>query len=201
VGARAENSFPYPSEAIAYVALPSINLLTVLSSLRPVQPGRFITMTPDEIQKLIEENRVLTEENAILRRKLLEARDPEPIERPTVRRVRVLISMACCTLDRVKHLWRISMGNKERFFKRLRDVWEFFLQEDWSLSDLFPPTAEKKQRSKPVCKFCQAPIQWIKDFARYLPHNEDGSRHRCQEYRHRNREEPLTPELLASVPY
>jgi hypothetical protein len=159
---------------------------------------------PERIAAMEREIESLRAENSSLRRKLTEARNPDPIDRPSLKRVKKLVSNACCGIDRVKNKWRVWMGKKERFFKRLRDVWEFFLREDWALSDLFPPP-KPKPAPKPVersrCKYCESPILWIAGWmGKMLPHDEPGKRHRCAEY-YRERGEPLPLTMLESVPF
>lgn len=93
-------------------------------------------MTPEErIEQLERELEAARAESAALRRKLAEAKNPAPVERPSFRRVKQMASAACCILERVGGKIQARMGDKVRIFKRLRDAWEFFLQEEWSLSD------------------------------------------------------------------
>jgi hypothetical protein len=70
---------------------------------------------------------------------LKRAKDPRPVERPTLWRVFQLARSALMQVKRIKGGWLLSMGQKlQRRFIRLRDIWELLSQENWYLGDIFP---------------------------------------------------------------
>ncbi|MEG3436517.1 hypothetical protein V0288_05245 [Pannus brasiliensis CCIBt3594] len=162
-------------------------------------------MTPEErIEQLERELETARAENAALRRKLARAKDASPVERPSFKRVKQMASLACCILERVGGKVQARMGDKVRIFKKLRDAWEFFLQEEWSLSDLFPPPKPKpvrKPAEKPRCKFCDAEIHWSQDFmGKFRPYDAPGKRHQCAEY-YRANGKPIPILMQDLVPF
>ena len=54
----------------------------------------------------------------------------------------LILALAAC-LDvspfAVSGGWILSMGNMKRGFKKLRDIWELLIVEDWPLTELFCP--------------------------------------------------------------
>lgn len=70
--------------------------------------------------------------------KIRRAKDISPIERPTLRRVMQLAADACLTVQRVKGGWMLKIGDLARRFKRLKQIWELLITDDWMLSEIFP---------------------------------------------------------------
>lgn len=93
-----------------------------------------------EVERLSAE---LNRANAIIRR----ARDASPVQRPSLRRVLVLVGEACMDLMRVKGGWMLKLGRSmARRFRKLSQIWELLIQDDWSLAELFtePPKVPKR---------------------------------------------------------
>lgn len=97
-----------------------------------------------EIELLELENQQLREQISQLQLQLKEARvslkrarDPNPLDRPSFKRVSFLARQACMNLQRVRGGWELSMGHLKRKFSRLLDIWKILTEEDWYLSDLF----------------------------------------------------------------
>jgi hypothetical protein len=68
------------------------------------------------------------------------AKDISPVEKPSLKRVLALAQAAC--LDVIKSAegnWILSMGRLRRSFKKLRDIWDLLIVDDWFLEDLFSP--------------------------------------------------------------
>lgn len=70
-------------------------------------------------------------------RTLRRAKDISPIERPTLKRVMQLAREACLTVQRVKGGWMLKIGDLSRRFKRLREIWELLITDNWVLTELF----------------------------------------------------------------
>ena len=101
---------------------------------------------------LLEECRRLEREVADLRTELKEqkqviarAKDARPIKRSPFLRVLKLVRNACMDLKRVTGGWLLTFGNNERKFKRLNQVWDLFIADDWVLSEIFNPVTPPKQ--------------------------------------------------------
>ena len=101
---------------------------------------------------LLEECRRLEREVADLRTELKEqkqivarAKDARPIKRSPFLRVLKLVQSACMDLKRVAGGWLLTFGNNERKFKRLNQVWDLFIADDWVLSEIFNPVAPPKR--------------------------------------------------------
>lgn len=65
------------------------------------------------------------------------ARDVSPIERPSLKRVLKLAQDACLAVQRVRGGWMLKLGNLARRFKRLSQIWELLITDNWILSELF----------------------------------------------------------------
>lgn len=120
-------SFPAPTRA----AHPE-------AQLNPDQP-RQMEQPLDELERLKAENERLTRELAEARTAIRRAKDPTPVQRPTRERIEKFAADAFIRLERVKGGWLLKMGKLVRHFRFLRQIWEILTQEDWVLSDLFPP--------------------------------------------------------------
>jgi hypothetical protein len=95
-----------------------------------------------------EEIKRLRAEVAELKLRLAKAKNPDPVERPSLRRVMVLCANACMKLEKLNGLWVLSLGNLSRTFKRLKEIWDLFIQEDWILSNIFPQMSVPKPKQK-----------------------------------------------------
>ena len=90
-----------------------------------------------EIQRLCEQNdemcdRIRTQTETINR-----AKDITPVSRPSFRRVLSLARAACLDLCKCPGGgWFLSMGQRVRKFKTLRQIWDILCLDDWFLSDL-----------------------------------------------------------------
>lgn len=84
--------------------------------------------------------------NAIIRR----AKDPDPVQRPSLKRVLKLVSEACMNLSRVPGGWLLKLGSLARRFRKLSQIWEILLQDDWVLSEVFTEPVKVRSRSIPV---------------------------------------------------
>jgi hypothetical protein len=76
------------------------------------------------------------------------AKDISPVEKPSLKRVLALARAACLdVLKSAEGNWILSMGRLRRSFKKLRDIWDLLVVDDWFLEDLFspppPPTVPK----------------------------------------------------------
>ncbi len=150
-------------------------------------------MTPEEYEKLIRE---LEKENSELKEKLARAKDPEPCKRPTFNHVQQLVKNCCLDLTRKLKNGKtkgfiVSLGKKTRVFKRLKDVFLFVTQAEWTLDELFPPYDPKKPKQpKPkTCQYCNRLVKWHKEWNNekwgfdFTLQNPDGTRHKCHEYK------------------
>lgn len=122
-------------------------------------------MTPEEadrFERLEKEIAALREQLKAAENTVRRAKDPNPVQRPSLKRVFKLVHDACMTLTRKANGWLLKLGNKERVFKRLTQIWELLLTDDWSLGDIFPPKEEDRswrdaegRLPKPVLRFPQ----------------------------------------------
>lgn len=96
--------------------------------------------TEAKLRQLEAENERLRAELKAERNTIRRAKDPTPVKRPSHKRIMKLVADACMKLVKIKCGWVLSLGHLERFFKRRGEVWELLIQEDWKLSDIFPPT-------------------------------------------------------------
>lgn len=92
-----------------------------------------------ELNHILTKNEHLTAENQSLRRTVAEAKDISPIQRPPFNRVKALAANACMTLQRLPNGWLLKLGHLERRFRFLKQIWQILIQDDWALSDVFPP--------------------------------------------------------------
>lgn len=111
----------------------------------------------DELQRLKEQIERLEAENKQLKDKLARAKDPTPVERPSIERCKRIAADACMSIERTDRGWRFRMGGEvcKRVFTRLRDLWEFLLQDEWLIEDLggfHPPDALIPQKVKVLPK-------------------------------------------------
>lgn len=96
----------------------------------------------EETGKLKAENEQLRAELAIANSKLRRCKDPDPVQRPSWKRVIRLVHDACLDLQRVKGGWLLKFGRLVRRFRFLKEIWEILTAESWLISELFPPVKE-----------------------------------------------------------
>ena len=116
-----------------------------------------------EVEKIKAENAQLAKDAANAKTALRRAKNPQPVERPSVKRMLSIVTDAFMCLRQVfkgsklnkdgKSLvpkpcgWELSMGNLKRKFRFLKEIWDLLTQEYWFLTDIFPPVpAPKKSR-------------------------------------------------------
>ena len=93
-----------------------------------------------EIERLRRENEELLNQYSRVSEAMRRAKNPDSVVRPSLKRLLGFVLDACMQLRRVVGGWELSLGQtKKRIFKRLKDIWEIFVQENWYLSDIFPP--------------------------------------------------------------
>lgn len=114
------------------------------------------------IDEIVTENERLSEENAALKKKIKEfgsamrrAKDISPVMRPTLKRVLKLAHDASLTIARVTGGWMLKLGNLTRRFKRLTQIWELLIEDDWILSEIFTtpePIRVRRVLPKPILR-------------------------------------------------
>lgn len=68
------------------------------------------------------------------------AKDISPVQRCSFIRVLRLARAACLDVSKTATgEWILSMGSMTRQFKRLKQIWELLIPEEWNLMDLFDP--------------------------------------------------------------
>ncbi|AFZ32227.1 hypothetical protein Glo7428_3767 [Gloeocapsa sp. PCC 7428] len=105
-------------------------------------------MSQDELRALRERVAELEQQLKAAENTIKRAKNPDPVERPTLKRVLKLVRDACMTLVRTASGWVLSLGNKQRKFRRLFDIWELLLVDDWLLSEIFPESEQPRPRSR-----------------------------------------------------
>lgn len=122
-----------------------------------------------EIEKIKSENVQLAKDAANARTALRRAKNPQPVERPSVKRILSIVNDAYMSLKQLFNGfklvkgkgrvpkccgWELSMGNlKRRRFHSLKEIWELLTQEEWFLSDIFPPVSNRVKRLAPRLPF------------------------------------------------
>lgn len=82
------------------------------------------------------------EEIARLNKTLRHAKDANPVQRPSLKRVMKLAIDACMEVSRVAGGWLLKFGKLTRRFRNLHQIWLIFMADSWYLSDVFPPVKE-----------------------------------------------------------
>lgn len=67
------------------------------------------------------------------------AKDITPVSRPSLKRVLGLAHSACLEVKKVTGGWLLKLGQLTRRFRSLKDIWSILIQDNWLLSDIFPP--------------------------------------------------------------
>jgi hypothetical protein len=97
------------------------------------------------IAELEAENERLLNELRKARNVIANAKDIEPIQRLSEKRVAKMAASACLELVRHKVKgWLIRMGNKSQWYRSLWDIWAILSGEDWKLSEIIPSTVTPK---------------------------------------------------------
>lgn len=97
------------------------------------------------IAELEAENERLTEALRKAHITIANAKDIDPIQRLSEKRVAKMAASACLKLVRHKVKgWVISIGNACQWYRSLWDIWAILSQESWSLSELIPSTITPK---------------------------------------------------------
>ena len=99
----------------------------------------------DELEKLKAENERLKKELAAAQNTITRAKDINPVQRPSWKRVLQLVRDACMELNRVRGGWELRLGSLKRRFRFLKQIWEILTAVDWSLSEIFPPDGKRKR--------------------------------------------------------
>lgn len=99
-----------------------------------------------ELAKLKAQNRHLTDELTKANKTIKRAKDPNPVQRPSKKRVSRLVSDACMTVARIARAWLLKMGNLERRFRTLKDIWQILISDDWSLTEIFSVNRSRPPR-------------------------------------------------------
>lgn len=120
------------------------NLRAILAQLRWLEKDLMDKL--EQNKRLQEEAQRLRADNEQLRQQLTNtaaamrrAKDPNPVQRPSAKRVMRLAADACMNLAKTAKGWELSFGSLKRSFRYLKQIWEIFTAEDWLLSDLFAP--------------------------------------------------------------
>ena len=90
-----------------------------------------------EIARLREDNEQMRDRIRAQTETINRAKDINPVERPSFKRVLALAQAAC--LDLCKNPaggWFLSLGQRVRKFKSLRQIWDILCLDDWFLEDL-----------------------------------------------------------------
>lgn len=99
-----------------------------------------------ELERLRKENEALKQKVKAANNTIRRAKDISPVERPSLRRVMKIANDALMTVTKEGGRWILKMGHKNRSFKRLGQLWELLIKDDWFLSDIFPPPEPPKER-------------------------------------------------------
>jgi hypothetical protein len=130
------------------VELPDENSLDADRVQEPIEnpPGVEPIEFPDLESALAEIARLRTQNDELLNRvrsqseQIRIAKDISPVERPSLKRVLALAQAACLDLCKsAEGNWILSMGRLKRGFKKLRDIWDLLISDEWYLMDLFSP--------------------------------------------------------------
>jgi hypothetical protein len=106
-----------------------------------------------EIARLRTQNEELIKLVRSQSEKIQSAKDISPVEKPSLKRVLALARSAC--LDVFKNAegsWILSMGPLKRSFRKLRQIWDLLIVDDWYLDELFspPPPPPPPLAAKPL---------------------------------------------------
>jgi hypothetical protein len=97
------------------------------------------------IAELEAENERLTEALRKARVTIANAKDIDPIQRLSEKRVAKMAASACLKLVRHKVKgWVIRMGNAYQWYQSLWDIWAILSKESWALSEIIPSSIRPK---------------------------------------------------------
>jgi|GEM_PF-3283754 len=103
------------------------------------QREKEINSLQKELIALKKENQKLQEEIEENKQTIRNAKNISPIVRLSLKRVLRLAAYACMDVQKTVGGWILRMGDKARKFRRLSDIWDILIQDNWFLSDVFPP--------------------------------------------------------------
>jgi len=109
---------------------------------RAQEPIEFADMESalTEIRRLRTENEELSSRVRSQSEKIRAAKDISPLEKPSLKRVLALAQAACMDIFKsAEGGWVLSIAHLKRSFKKLRDIWDLLIVDDWCLMDLFSP--------------------------------------------------------------
>ena len=90
-----------------------------------------------EIQRLREQNDEMCDRIRAQSQIINRAKDINPVARPSFKRVLTLAQAACLDLCKCPGGgWFLSLGQRVRKFKTLRQIWDILCLDDWFLEDL-----------------------------------------------------------------
>jgi hypothetical protein len=89
-----------------------------------------------EIARLCEENQQMRDRIRTQTETINRAKDINPVARPSFKRVLALARAAGLDLCKCPGGWFLSLGQRVRKFKSLRQIWDILCLDDWFLEDL-----------------------------------------------------------------
>ena len=90
-------------------------------------------------RELERENQILKKDLECAKQVIRRAKDASPVIRLSLKRVLRLAHHACMDVQRTVGGWILKMGDKARKFRRLADIWDLISQDEFILSEIFPP--------------------------------------------------------------
>jgi hypothetical protein len=163
------------------IELPTENSIDVDRAQEPTENSPGVDHAQDEIEfpdlesalaeiaRLREQNEKLLNLARSQAEKIRQAKDISPVEKPSFKRVNVLAQAACMNVSKaLTGGWLLTMGQKlKRGFKKLKDIWELLIADEWNLTDLFCPPPKEPVYIAPIF----APIH-----SKYsaIPFSDDG---------------------------
>jgi len=109
-----------------------------------------------EIQRLCEQNEEMRDRLRAQTEIINRAKDINPVDRPSFKRVLSLAQAACLDLCKCPAGgWFLSLGQRVRKFKTIRQIWDILCLANWFLEDLLGEFLVVKPRkiSEPSCDF------------------------------------------------
>lgn len=98
-----------------------------------------------ENERLRKENEALRQEVRAANNTIRRSKNISPVERPSLKRV-MKIANDALTITREGGRWSLKLGHLTRSFKRLGQLWELLIKDDWSLGDILPQPEPKRER-------------------------------------------------------
>ena len=114
----------------------SFSYINVEEELDRLQSQLFAAQA--EIERLLQQNDQMQSRIRSQSEIISKAKDINPVARPSFRRVLTLAQAACFDLCKSSSGgWLLSLGQRFRKFKTLRQIWDILCLDDWFLEDLF----------------------------------------------------------------